>query len=878
MQRVRVPINSFQFGEVSDSLSMRVDSPVYASSVQTLQNMVVMPEGSVTKRYGAKHMAKYGGITYDANNPEQSHLFPFIYDENEEYIVAIQHQRIRVHQVNATTLTQRLNTTTDKDGATLPFDKAYLQEYTVAQLGNDMFICHPLFAPRILRRTSATSFHVRTFAFDQRADELVTFQPYSRFADANVKLDPDAASGDNVDFSIYTTDGTTDDDHYFSGTNSSGAGNLTLNSGATDAFDNSVEISLTSTGNISGVTFTFTGTDQDGVALTESIDGPNNTTIYLDRMFKSVATIYANGNFATTVKIGHTNKRGVTYLDVTGSKDTGSGKLQNYSTSKHLDVLMRYHKNELKIDTVYNSNQFRADILNTLSTRLEIENPLRTNNNSDKVEVSQPQHGFSVGNTINVENADALGGINVANINGSRTIHEIIDENTYSYTAGATANASADGGGFPRIESHAPTTDFDEQSFSEVRGYPAAVEFHQNRLVFAGTLDEPDTLFFSKIGKFANFDLGDAADDDAIQVTAATGDVNEIRYLVSNRDLQIFAAGAELYIPTFQNQALTPTNLQIKKQTPFGISHVQPIELDGATLFVQRNGKVVREYLFTDGEDAYTSVPVSSIASHMIDTPRYMAVVHSGFGQPDSYAAMTTTGNNLIVFSSNRAERKASWVQFTTAGKFGSVCAIEDRLFAEIYDTSGQLHVCEFAPKSTQNVGLDIWLHQLIFSNQADVSLAYNQGDVVDVIGTDVIDSYQEYLGTFTVDSNEKIDLSAYSGLGHTYVYVGKKFDAKIVTNEIDASMGNGPVTGEVRGIGRILLDVKDAFSLKVNNKSIPISSRTNPETPSQSILDPLVGKKEVRTTGYTRSPQVTIEQSEPLPLQVNGLVVELIV
>ena len=877
MQKVRVPINSFQFGEVSDSLSMRVDSPVYASSVQTLQNMVVMPEGSVIKRYGAKHMAKYGGITYDASNTEQSHLFPFIYDENEEYIVAVQHQQIRVYQVNVTTLTQRLNTTTDKDGATLPFDKVYLQEYTVAQLGNDMFICHPLFAPRVLRRTSATSFHVRTFAFDQRADSLVTFQPYSRFADTNVKLDPEAATGDNIDFSIYTTDGTTDDDFYFSGTNSSGAGNLTLNGGATAAFDNSVEISVTSTGNISGVTFTFTGTDQDGAALTDYIDGPNNGTVYVPRMFKSISTVYANGNFATTVKIGHTNKRGITYLDTTGSK-SATLRTGNYASSKHLDVLMRYHKNEIKIDTVYNSNQFRADILNSLSTRLEIENPLRTNNNSNKVEVSQPQHGFSVGDTINVENADALGGINIANINGSRTIHQIIDENTYSYTAGATANASADGGGFPRIESDAPTTDFDEQSFSEVRGYPAAVEFHQNRLVFAGTLDEPDTLFFSKIGSFANFDVGTAADDDAIQVTAATGDVNEIRYLVSNRDLQIFAAGAELYIPTFQNQPLTPTNLQIKKQTPFGISHVQPIELDGATLFVQRNGKVVREYLFTDGEDAYTSVPVSSIASHMIDTPRYMAVVHSGFGQPDSYAAMTTTGNNLIIFSSNRAERKASWVQFNTAGKFASVCAIEDRLFAEIYDTSGQLHLCEFAPKSTQNVGLDIWLHGLILSNEVDVGSAYNQNDVVDVIGTDVVDGYQEYLGTFTVDANDKINLSAYSGLGHTYVYVGKRFDAKIVTNEIDASMGNGPVTGEVRGIGRILLDVKDAFSLKVNNKNISISSKTNPDTASQSILDPIVGKKEIRTTGYTRSPQVTIEQSEPLPLQVNGLVVELIV
>jgi len=47
MQKVRVPINSFQFGEVSDSLTSRVDTGVYAASAQRLENMVVMSEGQL---------------------------------------------------------------------------------------------------------------------------------------------------------------------------------------------------------------------------------------------------------------------------------------------------------------------------------------------------------------------------------------------------------------------------------------------------------------------------------------------------------------------------------------------------------------------------------------------------------------------------------------------------------------------------------------------------------------------------------------------------------------------------------------------------------------------------------------------------------------
>ena len=41
---------------------------------------------------------------------------------------------------------------------------------------------------------------------------------------------------------------------------------------------------------------------------------------------------------------------------------------------------------------------------------------------------------------------------------------------------------------------------------------------------------------------------------------------------------------------------------------------------------------------------------------------------------------------------------------------------------------------------------------------------------------------------------------------------------------------------------------------------------------------EPFTGNKEFRLLGYSRDPQVKITQSEPLPLQLNGLISELIV
>ena len=77
MQKVRVVQNSFQFGEVSDSLIMRTDSPVYGASAQTVQNLVVTSEGALKKRHGLKHIENRN-ISYQSAYPHQSHLFPFL--------------------------------------------------------------------------------------------------------------------------------------------------------------------------------------------------------------------------------------------------------------------------------------------------------------------------------------------------------------------------------------------------------------------------------------------------------------------------------------------------------------------------------------------------------------------------------------------------------------------------------------------------------------------------------------------------------------------------------------------------------------------------------------------------------------------------------
>jgi len=737
MQKVRIPQNSFQYGEISDNTVMRTDSPIYAASAQSLENMIVLPEGAVKKRHGAK--AHYR----NTNTNKELYLAPFIFDDNEEYLIAIGEGYIQPYRLTANNgLSATVSISQDTQGNPLPFDKDYLHQYNTAQYGDVMFICHPLFAPRMLTRTSLTTFEVSVFSFDTSYDNKDTYQPYSIFQSSNTTLQVT---------------------HY-----------------------------------------------QAGATVTLTTSQP--------------------------------------YWDTTG---------------KHINVIVRYNGSEILITNVNNSTVANGTIIKDLQTRLAVINPLRTSDGSNIIEITHIKHGLIAGNAIEIIDAVAVGGINASSINGSRTIVDIIDENTYSITAGATSNQSEDGGGFVQIRSKAATTIWDEQSFSALRGYPAAVTFHENRLCFAGTLAEPDTIFMSQLGEFFNFDVGDADDTDAIILVAATGDVNEIRYMRSNRDLQIFTLSDELYIPTYLNQAITPTNAQIRKQTPFGTEFVLPTSIDGATIFVERGGRAVREYIYSDSEDAYISTGVSTVASHLIVDPVDIAVVHSGFKTQESYAAMVMGNGDMALFSSNRAEKRAAWTNLTTQGSFLATAAIGDRLFCYIKDIYNNYQLSEFV----DDIGLDNYLYEAygLSNGILIVNHIYNTSGTVDVIGYDGTNKI--YLGEFNIinqqgTTTKVIDVSAYSN--YTHFYIGKKFTSKVVTNAIDTVAANGPVTGDIRGISTVVLNVKDSTSIKVNNRTI-------------NNITGFTGNKEVRLLGYGRNPQVTIEQDDPMPLQVNGLISELI-
>lgn len=746
MQKVRVPLTNFSFGEVSPSLYSRTDSPVYNQSAQRVKNFFLRSEGGVVKRSGLRKVYEFDTVI-DTDKKQQTRLLPFVFSDDERYVVSLEHQQIRVFEISPTTGDVSLATTitSDINSNTLKFDDAYLHEYTFAQAGDVMFICHPTFPPQQLVRTGLTSFQVEQFLFDQNLDASKIYQPYYRFQGAGVTLDPSKSSG-------------------------------------------------------------------TGATLT-----------------------------------------------------TSSAYWDTSSPSKHVGTTIRYRGAEIEITSVTSSTVATGDILDDLKVTLE-PNSVRTNEHATIIDMTLVNHGFSTGDSITVSNAAAIGGLSANHINGAQTVYAVINDNKFQINTGHTSNASELGGGTPSITTHSPTTVWDEQSYSTLRGYPSAVTFHENRLAFAGTIAQPDSIWLSKSAKYYNFDVGDAADNDSIHLTASIGEVQQIRHMVSNRDLQVFSASAEFYVPAFQNQPITPTNAQMRAQTPFGCGFERPQSIDGSTLFIQKGGQIVREYIYSDSEAAYVATPISTISSHLIKKPIEMNTLYGALSRSESYVFVLNDDGTLAVFNSNRAEQRAGWVEFDTNGTFHSTITIDDRVFAAIeYDIGGgtnKIVLCEFDAEYNTDLSSTYSGTDGVF----DVSADFADGAVVSVIDR------TNFVGDFTVSGGE-VDVSSVDA-SLSSAEIGYKFDVELTTNPIDANIGNGPLTGIPRGISSAYLDLNESLSCTVNGTSMIVRTVTSALSLPQA---PFTGKKEFRLIGYSRDPQITITQNAPLALQVNGLIAELI-
>ena len=201
--------------------------------------------------------------------------------------------------------------------------------------------------------------------------------------------------------------------------------------------------------------------------------------------------------------------------------------------------------------------------------------------------------------------------------------------------------------------------------WSDTDGFPETVSFFEQRLLFGGSTNYPQTIWASQSGLYENFDVDDSSAADAFIYTIAANKVNTIRWLAPARDLIVGTAGGEFKVGRPTGEPLKPDNVQITQQTTYGGFTTQPIQIGNVVLFVQRQKKKVREFVYRFEDDAYSAPDMCLLAEHITGD----GIVDVDYAQePESIYWAVREDGALLGMTYQRQEDVIAWHRHLLGG------------------------------------------------------------------------------------------------------------------------------------------------------------------------------------------------------------------
>jgi hypothetical protein len=414
----------------------------------------------------------------------------------------------------------------------------------------------------------------------------------------------------------------------------------------------------------------------------------------------------------------------------------------------------------------------------------------------------------------------------------------------------------------------APTLDWDEEAFSPLYGWPHAVCFHNERLVFGGSLKHPSGLWASQVGDFFNFDLADGTDDKAIWIGVAADKVVSIQHLASFKHLTIFTDQVELYQPEGDSQPWSPKTAAIKQQTGFGCHpDIRPVRFDEAMIFVQKYGHHVREFLYDAVAQNYSSDALSVMNPSRIVAPVDMAGVTASRTYDEQYAYVVMADGGLALLHSLRAQRITSWAYWQTQGQFRQVCAVNGNVF--------------FLVERVINGATVYYLELLYPDNYLDSVIRLP----VTVGGTSVSGiTHLENVLAQAVNNGYAHEPDVVSGgvyqlvddvWGAPSVAIGLPYGVVLESMPPEIQTEDGSSRGRPLRIVKAGVQVHESVRLVTEGEGANI---TNIDDDYSVPPDPQTGMYDFVLLGFDRGKTVTVRCDVPLPLTVLGLALEVVV
>jgi hypothetical protein len=411
-----------------------------------------------------------------------------------------------------------------------------------------------------------------------------------------------------------------------------------------------------------------------------------------------------------------------------------------------------------------------------------------------------------------------------------------------------------------------------EPVWSATRGYPKTACFFEGRLVLGGTKSKTASVFFSKSGSFFDFEIDDGADDEGIFATISSRKLNEIIDVYPGRNLQIFTSGAEFSVTS---KPVTPTSVGIAPQTNHGASYVEVVDVDGSTIFVDRNGKTIYDFVYSFNEDAYVAHNRSVLSSQLIKQPTDMAMLSGTTSEDANWLFITNTDGTVTVLNTLRAQDINGFTRWETASTTYPTATPEPGVITNATVVDDQLYMIVKRKVDAHNT-TEYHVERWSFDHLMDDSTIFNPGP------TDTIISGLGYLNGLTVQivadgivltertvSGGQITLTS-EETGYTNVEVGLNFPVEIKGMPLNTNIGSGENQMRIKRIVRMNIRVYESYGYYVDGEPMPIRAfdyalnsplNTSPNAKTGIIDDVL------NNIGWTRDEMPSITAPDPTPV-----------
>lgn len=363
-----------------------------------------------------------------------------------------------------------------------------------------------------------------------------------------------------------------------------------------------------------------------------------------------------------------------------------------------------------------------------------------------------------------------------------------------------------------RLPSTTATELWSEGAWSEYRGYPQTVAFYESRLFWAGTLRNPQTIWGSRIDEYNNYG-GGSADDASLRYTISTDRVNAIKWLAPGKVMAVGTSGGEFTMSGNSiNDALTPSNVRIVRETTYGSEGTKPVIIGSRVLFVQRGGQKMRQYVYEYDNDAYTAADLT-VKSDILPI---QGMKEYAFQQsPYEIVWIVRKDGGLLGMTYNKEQKVQGWHLHQIAqGQVESVAVIpddvsnEDQVWLLVKRTingSVQRHVEILRSDQEVRTGSNVSGYAYV-----DSQLSYSGSPVDTLSGLDHLEG--ESVGVLA-DGSYHPDVTVASGSIQlqreaSEITVGLRYTPYVETLNIEAGAADGVAQGKIKRINNIVFRV----------------------------------------------------------------------